>query len=107
MSKREEIEAKIDALRAELDALPPEPLPTGKIEFSTYLHDNDMSFSPSNYLRESYAKISPEDQAKLDRVWYLISDHFEQNREKPFYEVELRCTLDLETFEIDIVRAVL
>lgn len=76
------------------------------IEFSTYLHDNDMSFYPENYLEGTWSRISEEDQAKLDPAWNRIVDHFEKNREKPFYEVELRCSLDLDTYEIKILRLV-
>jgi hypothetical protein len=101
---RQQIQQEIDALQAELDALPYVPL--GTIEFSTYLHDNDMSFDPRNYLEGSWAKISPEDQKKLDARWDAVVEHFEDEREKPFYEIELRCSLNLDTFEIKILRLV-
>lgn len=105
MSKtRQQIQAEIDALQAEIDTLPKEPL--GTIEFSTYLHDNDMSFSVENYLDGEWAKISPEDRAKLNANWHAVFNHFEDNREKPFYEIELRCSLDLDTYEIKILRMV-
>lgn len=112
MSKtREQLQAEIDArqaeiteLTAELNDLPLEPL--GTIEFSTYLHDSDMSFDPGNYLCGTWAKISPDDMKKLNLAWTRMADHFESERVKPFYEIELRCSIDLDTFEIKILRLV-
>lgn len=103
MSNRSELQAKIDALVAQMEALPPDPLPTGTIEFSAYMHESDGRFTLADEIGD-WSKITPEDRAKLDKAWDHLEAIFENERHRPFYEVELRCTLDLETGEVKILR---
>jgi hypothetical protein len=60
-----------------------------KLQFKHYLHDEDFDIQLESVMQQSgYA--------------HLYSEDLRQKVGRPFYEVELRCTLDTDTGTITV-----
>lgn len=70
-----------------------------KASFKAYLHDDNNSYELADSIKASLKKQGIK--VKKKELMEALS------HSRPFYEVTLDCEIDLETFEVTLVKATL
>jgi hypothetical protein len=77
-----------------------------KVTFKAYLHDDYNSYERADNILD---QLNPEDLSIDKDVDGTISasgrEQFRELVQRPFYEVDLLCTLDTVTGQVDIMKA--